>query len=61
MLNEGEEVTRTMISEHVWDKDFDTFSNIIDVYVRRLREKVDHGFSKPLIHTIKGIGYVMKG
>lgn len=60
LLNQGEEVSRTMISEHVWSKDFDTFSNVIDVFVKHLREKIDQGFSKSLIHTVKGVGYILK-
>lgn len=57
MLNPGKVITRTMISEHVWHADFDTFTNVIDVHVNHLRKKIDDGFKKPLIHTIRGIGY----
>lgn len=53
-------LTRTMIAEHVWDYNFDSFSNIIDVYVNHLRNKIDKGFSKPLIHTVRGVGYILK-
>jgi DNA-binding response OmpR family regulator len=53
-------LTRTMIAEHVWDYTFDSFTNIIDVYVNYLRKKVDRDFSKRLIHTVRGIGYVLK-
>ncbi len=53
-------LTRTMISEHVWEYDFDTFSNIIDVYVNHLRNKVDKDFERKLIHTIRGVGYILK-
>ncbi len=60
MLNVGQVVTRTMISEHVWDNDFDRFSNVINVYVTYLRQKIDKGFEKALIHTIRGVGYVME-
>jgi two-component system copper resistance phosphate regulon response regulator CusR len=52
-------VTRTDISEHVWDERFDPMSNVIDVYVQRLRRKVDDGHTKRLIHTRRGAGYVL--
>jgi heavy metal response regulator len=55
--HEGEVVTRTMISEHVWDMNFDSFSNVIDVYIRYLRRKIDEPFAKKLIHTRRGVGY----
>lgn len=55
----GEVVTRTMISEHVWDMNFDSFSNVIDVYIRYLRRKVDEPFDRRLIHTRRGIGYLL--
>jgi heavy metal response regulator len=61
MRNAGKVVTRTMISEHVWDIDFDTFTNVIDVYINYLRNKVDAGHKKKLIHTIRGRGYILKG
>jgi two-component system copper resistance phosphate regulon response regulator CusR len=60
MRNAGTVVTRTMISEHVWQDDFDTFSNVISVYVNYLRTKVDKGFDKPLIHSVRGVGYTIK-
>ena len=53
-------VTRTMISEHVWNYDFDTSTNVIDVHVNHLRSKVDEEFSPRLIHTVRGAGYVLK-
>ena len=56
----GEVVTRTMISEHVWDMNFDSFSNVIDVYIRYLRRKIDEPFEKKLIHTRRGVGYVLE-
>ena len=59
MLNTDQVVTRTMISEHVWNEDFDSFTNIIDVYIRYLRHKIDKGFCKPLLHTIRGTGYIL--
>ncbi len=61
MLNAGEVITRTMISEHVWNEDFDSFTNIIDVYVNHLRKKIENNKSKPLIHTVHGAGYVLRG
>jgi len=54
-------VTRTMISEHVWDVNFDTFTNVIDVYINYLRNKIDRGHKKKLIRTIRGRGYILKG
>jgi heavy metal response regulator len=54
-------VTRTMISEHVWDYHFDPMTNVIDVYVNHLRKKVDLDSSQRLIHTIRGVGYTLKG
>jgi DNA-binding response OmpR family regulator len=49
-----------MIIEHVWNYDFDTMTNIIDVYVNYLRKKIDSGPGAKLIHTVRGVGYVMK-
>jgi heavy metal response regulator len=60
MRNPNEVLTRAMIAEHVWDYTFDSFTNIIDVYVNYLRKKVDKDFSKKLIHTVRGVGYVLK-
>jgi heavy metal response regulator len=60
MRNAGRVLTRAMISEHVWDYDFDTETNIIDVYVNYLRRKIDSGGEKKLIHTVRGSGYVLK-
>lgn len=60
MRNPETTLTRTMIAEHVWDYNFDSFTNIIDVYVNYLRKKVDRDFAKKLIHTVRGIGYVLK-
>jgi heavy metal response regulator len=53
-------VTRTMISEHVWDYHFDSMTNVIDVYVNHLRKKIDQNSSGGLIHTIRGVGYMLK-
>ena len=60
MRNIGTVVTRTMISEHVWDINFDTFTNVIDVYINYLRKKIDEGNKKKLIHTLRGRGYILK-
>ncbi|HNU72402.1 MAG TPA: heavy metal response regulator transcription factor [Thermodesulfobacteriota bacterium] len=60
MSNAGEVLTRTMISEHVWNYDFDSMTNIIDVHINHLRTKVDKSFEPKLIHTVKGVGYVLK-
>lgn len=60
MRNPGRVLTRTMISEHVWDYDFDTMTNVIDVYVNYLRKKIDAGREPKLIHTVRGSGYVLK-
>jgi two-component system copper resistance phosphate regulon response regulator CusR len=57
MLNAGRRVTRVMIIEHVWNLSFDTSTNVIDVYVNYLRRKMDDGFGKRLIHTVRGVGY----
>jgi len=59
MLNQNRVVNREQIAQHVWDENFDPFSNIIDVYVRRLRTKIDAGFAQPLIHTRRGEGYIL--
>jgi len=60
MRNCGTIVTRAMLSEHVWDVNFDTFTNVIDVYINYLRNKIDQGFKKKLIQTIRGRGYILK-
>jgi len=60
LLNPDLVITRTMISEHVWNEEFDTFTNVIDVYVNYLRQKIDKGFNKKLIHTVRGVGYTLK-
>lgn len=56
----GEVVSRKEIAEHVWNIDFNTDTNVVDVVVRRLRAKVDDPFRKKLVHTIRGVGYVLK-
>jgi heavy metal response regulator len=60
MRNEGKVLTRTMIAEHVWDYNFDTFTNVIDVYINHLRKKIDKDYPKKLLHTLRGVGYVMR-
>jgi two-component system OmpR family response regulator len=60
MRNAGHVVTRTMLLEHVWDYHFDPQTNVIDVHISRLRQKIDKGFAKPLLHTIRGAGYCLR-
>lgn len=60
MMHKGEVVTRTQIMDHVWDFEFDGTSNVIDVYVRYLREKIDRPFGVDSIETVRGVGYVLK-
>ncbi|MEW6741075.1 MAG: response regulator transcription factor [Nitrospirota bacterium] len=59
-LNEGRVVSRTELIEHVYDAEFDLDSNIIDVYINYLRNKIDKGFDKQFIHTVRGAGYTLK-
>ena len=54
-------VTRTMLAENVWEHDFDTFSNVIDVHIARLRGKIDKGFPRKLLKTVRGSGYMLEG
>ena len=56
----GTVLSRTMILEHVWDMNQDPMTNVIDVHINRLRKKVDAGFEPPLIHTVRGVGYVLR-
>lgn len=60
MRNAGRVLTRPMIAEHVWNLDFDTFTNVIDVYVNYLRNKIEKGQEPKLIHTVRGSGYILK-
>jgi heavy metal response regulator len=60
MRNEGQILTRTMISESIWDYHFDSLTNVIDVHVYNLRNKIDKGFRPKLLHTIRGVGYVLE-
>ncbi|HZP47418.1 MAG TPA: response regulator transcription factor [Vicinamibacterales bacterium] len=61
MRNAGKVVSKTMILSHVWDYTFDPQTNIVDVLVSRLREKIDRPFEKKLLHTVRGVGYVLRG
>jgi two-component system, OmpR family, response regulator len=60
MRHAGQVVTRTMLLESVWDYHFDPQTNVIDVHISRLRQKIDKGFAKPLLHTIRGAGYSLR-
>ena len=60
MKHAGQVVTRTMLLENVWDYHFDPQTNVIDVHISRLRSKIDKGFSQPLVHTIRGAGYMIR-
>jgi len=60
MRHAGQVVTRTMLLENVWDYHFDPQTNVIDVHISRLRSKIDKGFSQPLLHTIRGAGYMIR-
>ena len=60
LRHQGQVVTRTMLLEKVWDYHFDPQTNVIDVHVSRLRGKIDKGFDYPLIHTVRGVGYILR-
>jgi two-component system, OmpR family, response regulator len=60
MRNAGNVVTKTMIMEHVWDYNFDPHTNVVEVRICRLRDKIDNNFQTKLVHTVRGIGYVLK-
>ena len=60
MKHAGQVVTRTMLLENVWDYHFDPQTNVIDVHISRLRSKIDKGFTPPLLHTIRGAGYMIR-
>lgn len=60
LRNPGRVLSRALIAQHVWGVDFDTFTNVIDVYVKYLRKKIDADFEPKLLHTVRGAGYVMK-
>jgi DNA-binding response OmpR family regulator len=61
VLNSGRVISRTELTEHMYDTEFDLDSNVIDVYINYLRNKMDKGFRRQLIHTVRGAGYVLKG
>jgi DNA-binding response OmpR family regulator len=61
VVNAGRVLSRNMIIEHVWDQSFDGITNIVDVYIRHLRNKIDEGADKKLIRTVRGVGYVISG
>jgi DNA-binding response OmpR family regulator len=58
MMNDNKILSRSEISEHLWDMNFDPKSNVIDSFVKYLRQKIDKNFDKPLIHTVRGSGYI---
>lgn len=60
MRNPGRALSRTLILEHVWDSGYDSFANVVDATIRRLRKAVDDPFDRPLIHTVRGVGYKLK-
>ncbi len=60
MRHAGQVVSRTMIQEHVWNYEFEGLTNVVDVHINRLRNKIDRGFERPLIHTLRGVGYVLR-
>ncbi len=60
MQHAGQVVTRTMLLENVWDYHFDPQTNVIDVHISRLRSKIDKGFAQPLLHTVRGAGYMIR-
>jgi two-component system copper resistance phosphate regulon response regulator CusR len=60
LRNKGHAISRAMITEKVWGHGFDTYSNLIDVHINHLRKKLDHDFEPKLIHTVKGLGYVLE-
>ena len=60
MRNAGRVVSKTMILSHVWDYRFDPGTNVVDVLVHRLREKIDRGFDRKLLETVRGVGYVLR-
>jgi two-component system OmpR family response regulator len=61
MRHAGKVVTRTMLLEAVWDIHFDPQTNVIDVHISRLRRRIDKGFDPPLLHTVRGAGYILRG
>jgi two-component system copper resistance phosphate regulon response regulator CusR len=60
LRNKGRVLSRIILTEHIWDINFDTETNIVDVVINRLRRKIEDGFPTKLIHTVRGVGYVLK-
>jgi two-component system OmpR family response regulator len=60
LLHPGKVLSRETISEHLWDMNYEPRSNVLEAFIKFLRQKVDRGFSRPLIHTVRGVGYVLK-
>jgi two-component system OmpR family response regulator len=60
MRHAGQVVTRTMLLENVWEYFFDPQTNVVDVHISRLRQKIDKSFATPLLHTVRGSGYVLR-
>lgn len=61
MRNPGQVLTKTQITNHVWSYDLEALSNVVEIYIHYLRDKIDRGFSRPLIKTVRGIGYMIEG
>ena len=59
MRNSGRPITKSLIIEHVWDIHFDSVSNVVEVHINSLRNKIDRGFDATLIHTVRGVGYML--
>jgi len=60
MRNAGQVLTKTMIEQHVWNYDFDSGTNLVEVHLSHLRTKINRGFHPPLIDTVRGVGYLLK-
>lgn len=60
LRHQGQVITKTMLLEHVWQLNFDPHTNVVEVHISRLRQKIDKGFHPPLLHTVRGAGYVMR-
>jgi DNA-binding response OmpR family regulator len=60
MRHPGQVLTRSQITDQVWRYDLDAISNVVDIYIHYLRDKIDHGFARPLLKTVRGIGYKLE-
>ena len=60
LRHSGQVVTRKMLNEHLWGEDWGSMTNVIDVHINHLRRKIERGFDEPLIHTVRGRGYVLR-